>query len=330
MPNNPSLSRFVENQNAAKVIFTPGPSSLTVENLVGLGPAFGRGDPDYDDVESKVMSKLRALAGQEKIARLQGSASLAIEIMVTNFLFGRVFVVETGFYSDRLLQMVKSTASHFGNVVQVDYLPLEALRSRAGHTDWVVAAPVETSKALRLPISDLKVEAERLGARLMLDATASIGLEIDHDLADVLAFSSCKGLFGLTGGAFLAYSATPSNDVSSFSLSLTSHFEKRMTGPYHTIMSLFHTLSRHDELKYSVVANKNRCLSKFEDNLLYPPDSQPLLCTGLAGKIRSSHPRAVLYSPRGRFEHSVVCHLGEVHLGMNSLGAILDYLYLEK
>lgn len=325
-----SLRRFVENQNAGKVIFTPGPSSLTVENLVGLGPAFGRGDPDYADVESTVMNKLRILAGQETIARLQGSASLAIEIMVSNFLFGRVYVVETGFYSDRLLQMVKDATSHFGNVVQVDYLPLEALRLRAGHADWVVAVPVETSKALRLSISDLKLEAERLGALLMLDATASMGLEIDHDLADVLAFSSCKGLFGLTGGAFLAHSAGPSNDISSFSLSLSSHLEKRMTGPYHTIMSLFHTLSRHDELKHSVIVNKERCLSKFEDDLLYPPYSQPLLCTGLAGKIRTSHPEAVLYSPRGEFEHSVVCHLGEVHLGRNSLGAILDYLYLEK
>ena len=33
----------------------------------------------------------------------------------------------------------------------------------------------------------------------MLDATGSIGLERYHELADVISFSSCKGLFGLTG-----------------------------------------------------------------------------------------------------------------------------------
>ena len=35
-------------------------------------------------------------------------------------------------------------------------------------------------------------------AQNYFDATASIGLEENHDLADLLAFSSCKGLFGLT------------------------------------------------------------------------------------------------------------------------------------
>ena len=35
----------------------------------------------------------------------------------------------------------------------------------------------------------------------MLDATASIGLESGHEQAEILAYSSCKGLFGLTGAA---------------------------------------------------------------------------------------------------------------------------------
>jgi galactokinase len=37
---------------------------------------------------------------------------------------------------------------------------------------------------------------------LYVDATGSIGLEDNHQLADVMAFSSCKGLFGLTGAGF--------------------------------------------------------------------------------------------------------------------------------
>ena len=37
----------------------------------------------------------------------------------------------------------------------------------------------------------------------MLDATASIGLEDEHELADLIAYSSCKGLFGLTGAVLL-------------------------------------------------------------------------------------------------------------------------------
>ena len=38
-------------------------------------------------------------------------------------------------------------------------------------------------------------------ANLFLDTTGSIGLEEGHELADLVAFSSCKGLLGLTGGS---------------------------------------------------------------------------------------------------------------------------------
>ena len=40
---------------------------------------------------------------------------------------------------------------------------------------------------------------------MILDATASIGLEKKHELADVIFFSSCKGLLGPTGLGFIAY-----------------------------------------------------------------------------------------------------------------------------
>ena len=39
---------------------------------------------------------------------------------------------------------------------------------------------------------------------MFIDATASIGIEEDHNLADVVSFSSCKSLFGLTGACLLA------------------------------------------------------------------------------------------------------------------------------
>ena len=48
---------------------------------------------------------------------------------------------------------------------------------------------------MKLPIEKLKT-SKRLKSKLMLDATASVGLEDNHDLADVIGFSSCKGLFG--------------------------------------------------------------------------------------------------------------------------------------
>ena len=78
----------------------------------------------------------------------------------------------------------------------------------------------------------------------MLDAAASIGLEPDHDLADTMAFSSCKGLFGLTGASFICFNAKPQIKVNSFYLDINSHLKKMMTGPYHAITSLDETLKK--------------------------------------------------------------------------------------
>ena len=81
--------------------------------------------------------------------------------------------------------------------------------------DWIIACSTETSCGLKVPIKDLyKLKKDK--SKLMLDATASIGLEKDHELADVLSFSSCKGLFGLTGACFICYNVNIYNDVRSF------------------------------------------------------------------------------------------------------------------
>ena len=76
----------------------------------------------------------------------------------------------------------------------------------------------------------------------MLDATASIGLEIGHELSDAMAYSSCKGLFGLTGASFISFNEMPSNEIDSFYLNLASHLDRKMTGPYHSICSLYYVL----------------------------------------------------------------------------------------
>ena len=40
---------------------------------------------------------------------------------------------------------------------------------------------------------------------LYVNATDFVGLKDQHDLANVMAFSSCKGLFGIMGAVFMAY-----------------------------------------------------------------------------------------------------------------------------
>ncbi|MDD4342407.1 MAG: hypothetical protein PHO14_09275, partial [Kiritimatiellae bacterium] len=77
-PQTQSITDFVAGQNERKRLFTAGPASLLPENLTGLRPCFGRGDADYTEVEDRVLQALKTMTGQTQIARLQGSASLAL------------------------------------------------------------------------------------------------------------------------------------------------------------------------------------------------------------------------------------------------------------
>lgn len=327
-----TIENLVAERNQSKFIFTAGPASLLSENLTGLRPCFGRGDGDYDAVELEVLTRLKAMSGHQKIARMQGSASLALEISALNFLYGRMLVINTGYYSERLAWLAESAHRRTGEIKSVTTVDWKEMASITGQYDWIFACYTETSCGLKLPIDALKALSTKLRARLMLDATASIGLETGHEQADVIAYSSCKGLFGLTGAAFIAFNETPNIEPDSFYLSLTSHLEKRMTGPYHAIASLYEVLKKHDDFKAAVFENKRIFCEKFislkSSKISIPSTHQPALCTWVDGEITSNDPRAVLYKPRGNQGGSVVCHLGEVHLERQAHGKILESLQL--
>jgi hypothetical protein len=166
-----------------------------------------------------------------------------------------------------------------------------------------------------------------LGAKLMLDATASIGLEQGHNLADVISYSSCKGLFGLTGAGFVAFNGSPSNEIRSFSLNLQNHLDKKMTGPYHAICSISKVLENYTNFQVAVKNTKDDFCERYRANLVFKLDQQPLLCTQVSISLGAKSTKSVLYQPRtiapGR---SVVCHLGEVHLGSQANGLINEQL----
>lgn len=326
METDSSIATFVSQRNAEKALFTAGPAALLPENLLGLRPCFGRGDNDYDSVEEDVLKRLGALSGHANVARLQGSASLALEIASLNFLNGRVLVVDTGHYSQRLYQLAVSAARREGHIHQVDSVGWDKLTEVEGRYDWVLACVTETSAGILLPVAQLEALSKQVKARLMLDATASIGLESGHDAADVIAYSSCKGLFGLTGAAFIAFNEKPKCTVDSFYLNLERHLMKGVTGPYHAIASLHQVLPRHAEFAYAVQENKRRFLERMAVYLTQPPEHQPQLCTYVDCRLISDEPKAILYAPRTNLTGSVVCHLGEVHLGRTARGEILKLL----
>jgi len=321
-----TISEFVTRRNESKKLFTAGPSSLLEENITGLMPCFGRGDDEYLSMEAGVLKELTKMSGHKFIARMQGSGSLALEVAARNFLSGRILIISTGTYSDRLMQLAESSARQGRVIKSIDTINWTELGSHQGHYDWVWGCPTETSVGLKQPISFIADFAKRCGARVMLDATASIGLEEDHNLADVISYSSCKGLFGLTGASFIAFNEMPTNEVDSFYLNIHNHLEKKMTGPYHAIASLSDVLPIHSEIRESVVINKSSFLKKMADFLTFDEERQPLLCTHVTCEVFSEDKSVVLYKARNSLGGSIVCHIGEAHLGRFAEAKILNTL----
>ena len=320
------FEKFIEQVNHSTKLFTPGPASLVLENLSGLRPCFGRGDLKYDKIEDRVLKNILKISGHKNIARLQGSASLALEIMIANFLFGNVLIINTGVYSDRLNYMSETSKKKYKYIKKIDYVSYKELDHIVKKYDWVVACPVETSIGYKIPILKLFELKNRCKSKLALDATASIGLEKNHELSDLAAFSSCKGLFGLTGGAFITFNEKQNNQIDEFNLNILNHLGKKMTGPYHAICSLDGVLRDYKNFSYSVKFNKKVFIHNMREYLLYPKKNQPNLCTLINKKVSSSNKNVVLYQSRANISGSVVCHLGETHLKRASKAKILDYL----
>ena len=330
MSNKTYINKFVSEQNKIKKLLTPGPGSLLPENLISMRPCFGRGDDDYKKIETKVLNRLKKISEHKYIARLQGSASLALEVIATNFLYGKILIIDTGVYSDRIKNMSTFSKKYFKNIKEVKVLKWTEIKKFSKKFDWIFACPTETSIALKIPIKDLHSLKKRCGAKLALDATASIGLEKDHYYSDVLAYSSCKGLFGLTGASFIAFDKYPQNRINSFYLNIFNHLESKMTGPYHAILSLFNVLPKYNEFKHSVLVNKRKITELMENQMIYSKENQPLLCTYIKKKLTSNNKKVIFYKTRANLPGSVVCHLGEIHLKRNSKGNILKELRYEN
>jgi 2-aminoethylphosphonate-pyruvate transaminase len=319
-----SLNSLIKNKNK-KILFTPVPSSLSKENIIGLGPFFGRGDKDYLSLEKIVLGFLKKMSGQKHVVPFQGSGSLAIEMMCYNFLNGKILIIDTGYYSERIIGICENLLE-LKRITSIKIVKWNKIEKFRGNYNWVIGCPTETSIGLCVPIKEIKKLANKVNAKLMLDATASIGLEKNHDYANVLSFSSCKGLFGLTGASFVSYSIKPRYFKKSFYMNLNNHENKKMTGPYHIMASLLNVLKNYDSFKKAVIKNKLYFVKKFKNNLIYPSKNQPMLCTYVNKKLKSINKNVILYKSRGKISGTVVSHLGEVHLKTKAKGKIINFL----
>jgi len=295
----------ITDKNNQKLMLTPGPAVVLFENLEHIKPLFGRGDKEYDKMAQKVTEWIKKLSGQDELIISQGSATFSLELAARSFVSGKVLIISTGVYSDRFEKFLSKKC----HITICQYDEIDNITDKF---DWVMCVYTETSTAFKSDLTKVYNKANELGAKLFTDATGSIGLEDNHHLADVLAFSSCKGLFGLTGASFIAYkkNLTPKK-LKHFYFNMETHTNKMVTGPYHAIASLYGVMKKHHIFKQRVINSKNTILKKYHE--LVRSTNQPLLCTYLEGKIEARVGNVVLYTPRSNLTGSVLCHFGEIH-----------------
>jgi cytidyltransferase-like protein len=299
--------RVINEINNQKLMLTPGPAAVLHDNLKYIKPLFGRGDNEYDAIAKSVADWVKKLSGQDEVVWFQGSATIALEIAAHTFVKGKVLLISTGYYSDRLEKLLPKSCD-------ISIIKYEDLKSVNEKYDWVLCAYTETSIAFKVDLKAVKNKSLECGAKLYVDATGSIGLEENHYLADVLAFSSCKGLFGLTGACFIAHKSNLNDNRQSselFYFNLDTQKNKMVTGPYHAIASLYGVIENHDLYRERVIQSKKIVLERWKS--LVRDDNQPLLCTYIEGEIAPNDQNIVLYSPRSELSGSVICHFGEIH-----------------
>jgi len=310
-----ATASIVTGRNSKKCLLTPGPTNLHPTNLTDIQPVFSRSDSHYQEVTARVLEAIRALAGQDSIVAVPGSATTAIEVATSNFLSGRVLVVVTGYYSARMLDMIRVKEKFLG-LTAVEGMTYEEFgRGDLTSWDWVVCAYTETADAFALDLPFVASRVRGLGAKLMVDATGSINLEDHHELADVTMFSSCKGLGGLTGAGFITYNRALLDARNAarqpFILDIETYIQKKTTSPAHTILSMDTISATFGQQRERVRRSKEQFMRQFADVLFRPAGSnQPLLCTKVKNAEIELPDWMIGYEPRSiEPDCQVVCHL---------------------
>ena len=290
-----------------KLMLTPGPSSICFESISKLIPVFGRGDEDYKRIHISTLKWLNELSGQDETVSLIGSATCALEICISNFIRGKVLAINTGYYSQRLINIAL-------NFCEVDIVRIQDLEKVTNKYDWIIGCYTETSTGYMLDMEYIKRLKELTNAKLFLDSTGSIGLERNHSYADLIGYSSCKGLFGLTGAGFISKkdTLTIDNNIETdlpFYLRFSTHRDKKVTGPYNIINGLNEISKNHNSLVSNIKSFRNIFIKKFNNSLIWDYKNQPLLCTKITNKVKQKALNSVIYEPRDSSAGSIVCHL---------------------
>ena len=230
------------------------------------------------------------------------------------FLKRKILLINTGYYSERWINYLKKRKIKNLNII--DYKDIDKVR---GKFDWIVFVYVETATCTKFNIKKIYIIKKKLGSRLLLDATASIALERNHELADVLFFSSCKGLKVPTGLGFIAFDKKikkyKSND---FWYDYSTHADSKYTLGYNCISALHAISKKHKDYKKKIIF-ANEFLSKYAFQ-----KSKPLIGCRLIHRLKNKNlSNTLFYQPRASVNFDLIFFLGIIKLNKSEIIKIL-------
>ncbi len=309
----------MKNLKSKKITFCPGPGAVIPEWFDKQKEYFGRGDQEYQKIKNRTFNWLKIKSGQDHVIAVPGAATTAAIISLNSFIKGNVLVINTGYYSKRWFDYLKKTKIS----KRTDYLSYNDFLKKKinikNNYRWIIFVYVETASCKKFDIKSVKKICIDIKAKLIVDATASIGLENNHELADVVFFSSCKGLFGPTGLGFICYKKNLKLKSSSdFLLDYKTHQESKYTLGYNCMAALYSISKKHNLYKKKIIFAR-----KFIKNYLIDKNG-PLIGSGLKIVLKNKKLKnTIFYIPRKFPGYDLIFYLGIIKFNYLDIKNIL-------
>jgi aspartate aminotransferase-like enzyme len=197
--------------------FLTGPVSLSAPVRARLAAPLTshRGTAFATDCAT-IRDGLRALTGAEHVAVLNGSGTLANDVVASQIAArgGRVVILANGEFGERLVNHAERHAiphlvvrRPWGTVIDADTVRHTVRRAGAS---WIWATHCETSTGMLLNLAALRDVAAETGARLALDAASSVGtVATDFNGVALASTVSGKALGAVAGLAIVCADEVP-------------------------------------------------------------------------------------------------------------------------
>lgn len=302
-----------------KITLCPGPGAKIKEWQTSQKEYFGRGDKEYAKIKEKTLNWLRKVSKKKNIVAIPGAGTTAAYIAFKNFLNKKILIVDTGYYSKRWIKLCGQLFKK-EKLFICDFKDLDKFKIKV---DWVVFVYVETAECKIFDIKKIHNFKKKYKCKLMLDATASIGLEKNHNKADVMFFSSCKGLFGPTGLGFIAYDQEKINNNLNFFDDLKTYEKSMFTMGYNCLAALFEISKKH-KFYLQRLLYARRLLLKFSRNQI-----NPIIGLDINFKLKKKR-NVVYYKPRDNKSFQPIFFLGFIKFDKQNIKKILTKITSSK